>query len=216
MLRLKSCRISGVKRSGRAATAKAAIRATAGCAFSACGSGICAVLPNGVMVTSLLKTLRRSRHSDAKIGDPGLSAWPVARYAQATATHRLEDWRGRPWLAQRPAGLSGEDVPDAPGDRPVTVCSHRSGLRPALFRRRCSRALPANRDTLGGPPRRGAAPSRAPPRQAHVEGSREAERAPFGTEIDLGVDRVIGRPRDLHVARGELHRRLEARGPAGR
>ena len=54
------------------------------------------------------------------------------------------------------------------------------------------------------------------PRQAHVEASREAERAPFGTEIDLGVYRVIGRQRDLHVARGELHRRLEARGPAGR
>src|ERR1700722_14462295 len=35
-------------------------------------------------------------------------------------------------------------------------------------------------------------------------------------EIDLGVDRVIGRQRDLHVARGELHSRLEARGPAGR
>src|SRR6202051_4995950 len=54
------------------------------------------------------------------------------------------------------------------------------------------------------------------PRQAHVEASRQAEGAPFGTEIDLGVDRVIGRQRDLHVARGELHRRLEARGPAGR
>ncbi len=54
------------------------------------------------------------------------------------------------------------------------------------------------------------------PRQAHVEASREAERAPVGTEIDLGVDRVIGRQRDRHVARGELHRRLEARGPAGR
>src|ERR1700726_2645360 len=53
-------------------------------------------------------------------------------------------------------------------------------------------------------------------RQAHVEASRQAEGAPFWTEIDLGVDRVIGRQRDLHVARGELHRRLEARGPAGR
>src|SRR5229473_6044052 len=54
------------------------------------------------------------------------------------------------------------------------------------------------------------------PRQAHVEASCQAEGAPFGTEIDLGVDRVIGRQRDLHGARGELHRRLEARGPAGR
>src|SRR5271165_784738 len=41
------------------------------------------------------------------------------------------------------------------------VCSHRSGLRPASFRRRRSRALLANRDTPGGPPRQGAAPSRA-------------------------------------------------------
>jgi hypothetical protein len=49
-----------------------------------------------------------------------------------------------------------------PGDQPVTVCSHRSGLRPASFRRRCSRASPANRDILGGPPRQGAAPPRAP------------------------------------------------------
>jgi hypothetical protein len=31
------------------------------------------------------------------------------------------------------------------------------------------------------------------PWQAHVEASRQAEGAPFGTEIDLGVDRVIGR-----------------------
>src|SRR5207245_9478451 len=45
---------------------------------------------------------------------------------------------------------------------PVTVCSHRSGLRPASFRRRCSRALLANRDTPGGPSRQGAAASRAP------------------------------------------------------
>jgi hypothetical protein len=48
------------------------------------------------------------------------------------------------------------------GYQPVTVCSHRSGLRPASFRRQCSRALLANRDTPGGPPRQGAAPSRAP------------------------------------------------------
>ena len=44
----------------------------------------------------------------------------------------------------------------------------------------------------------------------------QAECAPFGTESDLGVDRVIGPQRDLHVARSELHGRLEARGPAGR
>src|SRR3984893_14806948 len=54
------------------------------------------------------------------------------------------------------------------------------------------------------------------PRQAHIEASRQAEGAPFGTEIDLGVDRMIGRQRDLHVARDELHRRPEARGPTGR
>ena len=29
------------------------------------------------------------------------------------------------------------------------------------------------------------------PRQAHVEASRQAEGAPFGTKINLGVDRVI-------------------------
>jgi hypothetical protein len=54
------------------------------------------------------------------------------------------------------------------------------------------------------------------PWQAHVEASRQAELAPFGTEIDLGIDRMIGRQRNLHAACGELLRRLEARGPAGR
>src|SRR5438132_12715096 len=42
------------------------------------------------------------------------------------------------------------------------------------------------------------------PRQAHIEASRQAEGAPFGTEIDLGLRRVIGRPRDLTVWPGEL------------
>jgi hypothetical protein len=42
--------------------------------------------------------------------------------------------------------------------------------------------------------------ARSIPGRAHVEASRQAE----GTEIDLGVDRVIGRQRDL-----------DARGPAG-
>jgi hypothetical protein len=32
------------------------------------------------------------------------------------------------------------------------------------------------------------------PRQAHVEAGRQTEAAAFGTEINLGVDRVIGRP----------------------
>jgi hypothetical protein len=49
ILRLRSCRTSGAKRSGRVAAAKPAIRATAGRASSAGGSGICAVLPNGVI-----------------------------------------------------------------------------------------------------------------------------------------------------------------------
>jgi hypothetical protein len=44
------------------------------------------------------------------------------------------------------------------------------------------------------------------------EGMRTARNRLCTPEIDLGVDRVIGRQRDLHVARGELHRRLEARG----
>ena len=48
------------------------------------------------------------------------------------------------------------------------------------------------------------------------EGMRTARNRLCTPEIDLGVDRVIGRQRDLHVARGELHRRLEARRPAGR
>jgi hypothetical protein len=85
-----------------------------------------------------------------------------------------------------------------------------------MSRRRYSRASLANRDTPGGSPRQALRRGAVHSREAHIEASRQAERAPFGTEIDLGVDRVIGRQRDLHVARGELHRRLEARGPAGR
>jgi hypothetical protein len=47
------------------------------------------------MVTSLLKTLRRSRHSDAKIGDAGLSAWPVARYGRIAAANPAASKTGK-------------------------------------------------------------------------------------------------------------------------
>ena len=54
-----------------------------------------------------------------------MGSWPPHR----GQPHRFGNWRVRPWLARTPGELSGEDVPDSPGDQPVAKSC--SGLVPA-------------------------------------------------------------------------------------
>jgi hypothetical protein len=61
-----------------------------------------------------------------------------------------------------------------------------------------SRALLANRTHLAGRLDKALRRRALHPRQAHVEASRQAEGAAFGTEIDLGIDRVNGATWIIH------------------